>query len=327
MLKYNKKKYKEVISEETIQEIEKRKQVKCLFGGIFGTYVYDIFNNASDIDFYLIYDKRDTDENSFRYFDANTMNDIYMLDLDYIRTSSRDYLSGIRKYPTILYRDNVESRGSNLHKSDFTSQVIFEVLYSDYIWDSGFLTENINSILQEISYMGVLDYYFSRAYGNLKNNLSKEMVPAVKYLMAFLGYACMKWLLDRRTVPNMDIMSMAGLYLPDRYLDFFNRTWKVQKNLDIEKDPQFHMFEKTDNLFAMTAEEADRSTTLKEKKKAMVKKNESFNGWLKQELEMISELAGEIAEKKEQRRIEKGNSAFLFRGANDEMEIEGNGKS
>lgn len=312
MLRYNRDKYKEVISEDAIRKIEKERGVKCLFGAVCGTYVYNIFNNASDIDFYLIYDKMETNERAFRFFDANTMNDIYMLDWNYIRANSQEYLNGIFQYPSILYRKK-ESCGSNLHKSDFTSQIIFEILYSDYIWDSGFLSENMNSILQEISYIGILDYYFSRAYGNLKNNLSKDVVPAVKYLTAFLGYACMKWLLEEKVIPNMDILFMAKIYLPDCYWDFLNETIEIQKNLDVKKDPRVHIFDTgTDNLFAITAEEVDRSRTLKEKKKAMIKRNDSFNSWLGQELKAISESIKEISEKKKQVVIKRGNSAFLY---------------
>ena len=57
MIIYNKNKYQETISEKSIQNIERARGIKCLFGGAFATCVYGINNRAIDFDFYLIYDK------------------------------------------------------------------------------------------------------------------------------------------------------------------------------------------------------------------------------------------------------------------------------
>lgn len=316
---YNRDKYKEYISEETIKKIEKDRHVKCLFGGAFGTLVYNIGNNASDFDFYLIIDKKDSKEDAYRYFDEKTLNDIYMLDWNYIRTSSTSYLSGIKKYPSILHRDQLKIPAFNGHRDDYTSQLLFEILYSDYIWDSNFLQNNIDTILYEMSYIGILDYYFSRSYGNLTNNLSNEIVPAVKYLTAFLGYACIKWLLEKRTIPNMNFTSMCDLYLPSLHLDFLKDVWQKQKNLNVERNSRFHTLElSTHNLFTITAQAVDNSITMRGKstlyqeKIAVVNRNDNFNNWLRQELEKVSDKITQIAESEKKIIIKKGNTAFLF---------------
>lgn len=313
MIIYNKNKYQETISEKSIQHIERARGIKCLFGGAFATCVYGINNRASDFDFYLIYDKCKNEMATFQQFDTDTLQDLYMLDWDYINTDSQKYLEGIQRYPTILYREHNKQHKFNTHRDDFTSQVLFEILYSDYIWDSGFLMQHIDQILEELSFIGILDYYFSRAYGNLNHNLSKEYVPAVKYLMMFLGYSCMKWLLEYQTIPCMDFECMVQVFAPYRYVSFLREVKKIQKELDTERDYRVHIYdESTVDFFQITPQEADNKKHMKQKKIAMVAKNEDFNNWMRNELAIIAEEMGRLRTSREKVRIKKGSSAFLF---------------
>lgn len=314
VLNYDTNKYKAYLTEEFLLNMEKERGVTCLFGAAFGPYVYGIDNRVSDFDFYLIFDKKGRGDDAFRSFDEDSMTDVYMLDINYIQTSSRTYLNGIPKYPSVLYRKSENVHVYNIHREDFTSQIIFEILYSDYVWDSGYLSKNIDSILSEISYIGVLDYYFSRVYGNLKNQLSKEQAPAVKYLMSFLGYSCLKWLLEYRTIPNMDIWSMLRFYAPAWCVDFLTEVIKVQKGLDAKKDYRMHQADVgTYNLFQISPQEADRRHTTLEKKKAVVSRNERYNEWLWKEIETIRAIIEEIGKKGASLTLQKGNASFLFR--------------
>lgn len=314
MLYYDAGKYKRYISEETIEKIEKEMGIQCLFGGAFSTCVYGIDNNASDFDFYLIYDKKENAVESFRYFDKETLNDIYMLDWNYINMSGSLYLKSIQKYPSILHRDRGSEHRLNLHRADFTSQIVFEILYSDYIWDSGFLKDHLDEILSGLSYLGILDYYFTRAWGNYNQELLKGKGRAVKYLMTFLGYACMRWLLEYKTVPNMDIQFMFGQYMPERFSAFFNEVLEKQKHLDVARDFQMHSYDVgTHNLFAVKAQDMDVSKALKEKKEALIEKNEDVNLWIGQELKLLADSISSIAERRVKIYIQEGSTAFLFK--------------
>lgn len=314
MLYYDEKKYEKCISDETILKIESEMGIKCLFGGAFSTCVYGIDNNASDFDFYLLYDKRDTAAEAFRYFDKETLIDIYMLDWNYVNRSSSLYLESIAKYPSILHRAGGREHRMNFQRADFTSQVIFEILYSDYVWDSGFLLDNIDGILRSLSYVGILDYYFTRAWGNLHQELVKEEGRAVKYLMAFLGYACMRWLTEYKTIPNMNIHFMFQQYLPEHFKGFFSDILKRQKDVNVERDFRMHSFDVgTHNLFQVDAKEMDVSNALTEKKEALVEKNEDVNTWLGQELKKLADLLPIIASSPDRICVHGGNMSFLFK--------------
>ena len=56
MLFYDKQIYNELpINEEIINQIEKEKNIKCLFGAAFSAKVYGYDNSESDLDFYMIF--------------------------------------------------------------------------------------------------------------------------------------------------------------------------------------------------------------------------------------------------------------------------------
>lgn len=314
MLYYDQNKYKKCISEETIINIENKMGIQCLFGGAFSTCVYGIDNKSSDFDFYLIYDKKETDIESFRYFDEEIFNDIVMLDWNYVNANSDSYLRGIKKYPSVLYRSNEKEHSLNFHRADFTSNIIFEILYSDYIWDSGFLVNNMHNVLRNISYLGTLDYYFTRAWGNFNHELLTERGRAVKYLMTFLGYACMRWLIEYKTIPSMDITFMLNQYMPGRFAEFFNEVLDKQKNLETDRDFRTHSFNVgTHNLFRVDAKTMDSSTPLMEKEAAYIERNEDLNFWMRQELNFLAQRIEQIADERENIHIEQGNTALLFK--------------
>lgn len=314
MLYYDKDKYEKVISEETILKIEHKMRVKCLFGGAFSTCVYGINNKGSDFDFYLLYDRKETDIESFRYFDEETLEDIYMLDWRYINESSSLYLKGIDKYPSILHRGNGKEHRLNLHRADFTSQVLFEILYSDYIWDSGFLASHTEEILKGLSYLGIVDYYFTRAWGNFHQEMLKERGRAVKYLMTFLGYGCMRWLMEYKTIPSMDISFMYKQYMPVQFVGFFDEVLEKQRSLNIERDFRMHTYDVgTHNLFGVSAQDADGSKALKEKNEVLIEKKEAVNVWMEEELQRLAGWIKSLAESGQRVSIQGGNTAFFFR--------------
>ena len=66
------------------------------------------------------------------------------------------------------------------------------------------------------------------------------------------------------------------------------------------------------DFFQITPQEADNKKHMKQKKIAMVAKNEDFNNWMRNELAIIAEEMGRLRSSREKVRIKKGSSAFLF---------------
>lgn len=274
MLYYDKEKYRMIITEELIQRIENENGVKCLFGAAYSTYVYGFSNRASDFDFFLVVDKQNNKEDIFRIFIEKNEIDIICLDYFYIRETSIHYLNSIISYPSCLSKmdDKRKVNKYNFFREDFTSQIMFEILYSDYIWDSGFLTENLKEILDNISYIGICDYYFTRAYMNLKNILNKESVYVAKYLTTFMGVSCLKSLEDKAIIPYMNLEYMVNKFLPSQFEEF----------IEILIDKQRNLLNATYNQYKL---------------KVYVKMNAAFNKWIEDELERLAKILFEYKNK------------------------------
>ena len=222
MVYYDKYKYsKLVINDEFIEEIERSNGIKCLFGGVFSSKVYEFDNAESDTDFLIFFDGGNGSENrSFHFVCEQSLEDINMIDYRYLmkQMESREIID--YKVPSILYRNNdIIIHKFNQHRDDFfSSQKIFEILYSNFIWDSGFLIDNLDEILKMINVVDVLDYYYSRAYGNLVNKLEKEYVQCRIILRCFMGYCCMKQIIEDKEIPFMKMDYLIKRFSPKRFL-------------------------------------------------------------------------------------------------------------
>lgn len=283
MIIYDKKKYIETINDRIVNMIETEQGIKCLFGGAFSTKVYGIDNQFSDFDFYLIFEKDDDTQDS-RIFEKETCNDILLINYAHLQDLFYE------NYPSILFRDKKkEVAEDNYHRKDFIStQKIFEILYSDYIWDSGFLRLNIHNLLKQISVINVLDYYFSRAYGNLKNHLKTGTTDAVRILRTFLNVGCMKWVIENGSIPYMDINFMIKKYADNEISNYINDILRGVKSLKGERSSLMHMNYVNNDLFSLTEEMIKNSSNIQEKPKFMTKARKDFIIFIEKELKDIS---------------------------------------
>ncbi|MBD5487940.1 MAG: hypothetical protein HDR13_03990 [Lachnospiraceae bacterium] len=299
MLIYDNRKYSICVDEEFIARVEKKLNVQCLFGGAHSTMVYEIATPMSDLDFYLIFDRGNTDLREYVFSDCETNFDVNMIEINHINFSNKQYYKTICKYPSIFMRDSQASIPfSNKHRADYTSQLIFEILYSDYIWDSGYLKKNIDTLLSQLSFLGVLDYYYSRVYGHLTNNLSNNFVGARNILMAFLGYSCMKWLLLYQTIPVMKFQVMYELFCPNQFRTFL--FYAFQKQIGASFD--------CDNV--VNVDVLHGKGTFSKKVKVMLERNDNFNSWLADELRVIADEMGRLHERNQDNKINIGHAAF-----------------
>ena len=293
MIVFDEKKYNVWITEETIRGIEEDYGVKAVIGALIGTRVHEVDNRGSDFDFHLICQKGPGGKDAFTVFDETTFLDVAIFDWDYLRAEGRAYMNGISRYPSILHRTGSGPLPSiNMLRQDYGVAALFEMLCSDYIWISEEYAGRIEALVEEIPYLGILDYYYSRAYGNLQNQLVKDMVPTNRCLMSFIGYGCMRWLLEERTIPDMRFSSMLERYAPHELRDYLIEACRRQRGLDTQRNIQQRKFE-TDgetllDLFQAKAEQRGRIRLKEERSEAKIERSEAYNAWLRTELADIA---------------------------------------
>lgn len=310
MIYCNKEKYyKLLINDKDIRKIEKSLEIKILFGGAFSSKVYGIDNQFSDFDFYLIYEG---DFDNRRIFDKDTFNDYILLDYAKI---SKSLVYDLEHYPSILFRNDLEVKKTNYHLEDFqTTQKLFEILYSDYIWDSGFLKENIDTIIKSISLMDVIDYYFSRAYGTYVNYIRNKETNAARILRCFLNICCLKWVLEENTIPDMSIETLIDLYAPNDINIYLKYILRKVKSIDGIISAGMHTFDVgTDNLFAVNIEKLASSNTMIEKGKVIVVVDTNFRKYVKNQIDSIVEYIENNKYLLKEKKLDKGHSAFAIR--------------
>jgi len=284
MLYYDTKKYDLVFDTDDVRFLEEKYGFKCLFGAMFAAQVFGISNHYSDYDFFLLIDKKESGIDAFRIFIKEKLLEVVCMDYHYILEKCNSYKMEIENYPSIYYRRN-DNRvvNQNYLRDDFPTQILYECLYSDYIWDSGFLAENIKIILENISVKLVLDYYYTRVFGNLSNNMSKEKVPAVKCLMIVIGIGCMCGLIEKKKISMMNIENMIDEYIPYEYHSYLNKALNLQRNfIDTCNSSvgDIHSYNlPTENHFELTKEKMLEATHVQKKPLAYIEKDTEFVSW------------------------------------------------
>lgn len=307
MIVYDESVYEKVLDENLIKWIEKEDKVKVLFAGAACSTVMGYNDSTSDVDFYVIV------KSSFNKRNFLTAINLDYINLDYINLieNTKSYIGKHTIFPTYLNEPH-STHVFNLKQEDYaTSQKFFEILYSNYIYDSGFLKENIKEILNSISFVVVLDYYFSRAYGNLQNHLQKDVVIAKRYIRMFLGYSCMRWLIENKTIPNMSATNMIDLYAPQKFHAFLMDTLLAVKNFNPGKDLNNHIFNVgTHDLFTVSDEQEKNAFTLSKRKDFLIKRHDKFNDWMNSELESIAKIISKVDVHNEPK-IQLGNTVMI----------------
>lgn len=301
MLIYNQTKYQTIITDEMIDDINMKFGIQCLFGGMFGNQVYGIDNSVSDYDFIFVYKKCSCQMNMFRLFEEITYTDIILIDICHLLHCVTAYFQADMKFPSILYRKKLDFGSKhNIFQSDFYSHVLFEIISSDYIWDSGYLKKNVTKLQTYLRVIFEADYYYSRAYGNLFKNLNRQKVPAIKYLTTLIGIGAMREMLEENSMPLLEIDRMIEKYCPVSLKETYRDIVKAQKELREERDVCFHLKE-LQGMYTMLPAESYGT----EKKPAVfVPQKPKLNQWIAEQLKEI-ELRCRMAEKDTLLNLEK----------------------
>lgn len=271
------------IERKMIEKIEREYGIRCLFIAAKSSYVYGIQNAVSDRD-YIIIAEGGHDQVHIHY--EGTDVDFVFMGYDHIMGKQKEYLKNLRDFPSCLYRrSDPETVSENSYRDDYFTEVIFECLASNCIWDSGYLKENFDALLREISVKAVMDYYYTRAYGNWKNNLQKEQVLNHKYMTTLIGICCMKWIAEKGTIPRLNYKALVQEYVPDQYIPFFLDILRKHQNVRAEaKHIMDYHFRSLDARNIVEAKE--------EKPKAYTAPDREVNDWIQAQLE---ELKGAFA--------------------------------
>ena len=280
---------KQFINKTLIRELEDKYNIHCMFGAVKSSYVYGIQNATSDRDSIIVYQSEHQREIFQELIEENAV-DIIFMNFDYIINNQELYLSHVQDYPSCLYRKGKQKKvSSNAFRDDFCTEVIFECLASNCIWDSGYIRKNFNQLLQSISIKAVADYYFSRAYGNYKNNLQKDMVLNQKYMTTLIGICCIKWICKKYTIPNLNYKSLVEEYVPDEFIPFFLDILSEHKKNEkaIDNVMNYH-------YRAVNSERIEEAKS--EKPKAYTKSNEAVNQWLYNQINEVKDIIIDLPE-------------------------------
>ena len=301
MLIYDEKKYKiRTLDDEMVTTIERQYGVKVLFAGSFGTCVYGIHNRFSDVDFRCICDSRENPH--WRHYDKETMTDIWALDIVYAKEQGKRYLKQVRQFPSVLYRDKGKKVDAyDIIRDDFGIQIFLEILYSDYIWDSGYLKEHYEKLLMETSLLSSVDYYYSRAYGHRHNHLEMDTVNARYVLMCFVNVCICKWLVKNGSVPYVDCCSLIEYYAPREFKDWLVAVLCAQKAITLQSRSSLGDIHTnierfgTEDLFAVSVEKLRKDGEPQERKpKAYVENCPKFLAWIDKQLEELAYAMNQI---------------------------------
>lgn len=280
MVIFEKEKYiKMHFNDEYIKEIEKEYSIEILFAALKGTQIWGYSNAVSNYNFYVFFKTARQDLTHFRIKDLENDYSLRLYDLNYVLQESKSYIKNLNRVPSILFRD--EALDHQIKKQCFEDRAddklsyLFEVMYSDYIWDSGYLKKHMVELLNSISITGILDYYYSRAYGSLHNVFMNENIKGTKYLNTFLGIACMKWILKKRTIPVMNIYSMMEWCCPNDLKPYLEEIIEKQKTIGLKTLARYE-----NNPVIKKGE--------RERPKITVKKNDAFNHWIDMELRTLA---------------------------------------
>ena len=300
MLIYDETKYKiHTLDDEMIATIERQYSTKVLFAGKFGTCVYGINNRFSDVDFKCICDSRENPH--WQHYDKETMIDIWALDIAYIKEQGKRYLRQVRQFPSVLHRDKgVKVDTYDILRDDFGIQIFLEILYSDYIWDSGYLAEHYQELLAETPLVSAVDYYYSRAYGHRHNHLRTENVNAKYALMCFVNVCICKWLVENGSVPYVDCHTLIEYYASRDFKDWLLAALRAQKSVALQSGgcigdihTNLERFG-TENMFAVSAEKLRKDDPQERKPKVYVENCTEFLVWADKQLEELAYAMSQI---------------------------------
>ena len=297
---------------EHIKEIETDCGIKILFGGAYSAHAFGYATSTSDIDFYFCFESQTADfTQKWRFFD-DIFCDVNLISYDLCLQNTKKMMDEIPIYPSVLTK-NTQHESWSIHYDDFFSTTkFFEILLSSCIYDTGFLAKNIDKILSVIDIPILLDYYYTRAYGNLKDHLSKDYVEAKRVIRAFFGYSVLRAVIENRVIPSADITELIDKYADTDQKIFLSDTLNQMFDHKVAVTKAMHMPQgmSYDELSKLTKEEARKIGRAESKQVLMIPRNDKFNSFLADGLTKTAEDIKEFVNLNKRDGLKLGASIF-----------------
>lgn len=211
-----------------IGEIEKQIGYKIICGAAGGSYSLGLQNASSDVDCYMIIDC----EESSDVIHVNKEMDILgkTIAVDFMCVAYQDiiqeikiYLEKDKKYPTVFFRTEQEEKANagkkDVCRPDFKRSVLFRVLLSDEVLRLEEFKKNHEDFKEGIRIVDIIDYQFTRIYGNYMGNVKdKGFVPVRKYLYILHEICTCECLMRSPCKPPMHLLDLADCATLDTVL-------------------------------------------------------------------------------------------------------------
>ncbi|MBQ1871553.1 MAG: hypothetical protein II147_05180 [Lachnospiraceae bacterium] len=196
-----------------IEELEEKYNITCLCGQVGGGRAMALSNKRSDNDFDIFYKARSGDRLSLK---EKTVCDIggreietelNFIEFDDLLNAGLKIFGDIKaKYPTIHYRDaaekelnEAEANKPHYERAEYYATKLHWFITGDIIWLSDrFPVDRYKELAKKEPVIYALDYYYTRAYGNLYNYISREsVVNTRRYLNLMWQVMSAEWILKK----------------------------------------------------------------------------------------------------------------------------------
>lgn len=186
-----------------IEALTRQMGQNLLFGGLAGSRFYDVVTAASDWDFKLLC------ETSWIQFHRMGRYDFVCLGKDHVEKSIASFVDKRHVLPTALHNNGQRNDAClDAFRDDYVFSFVFEILCSRYVWNADYIREHLGDILSLVNVWLVVDYYFSRAYGNFRKFACAESIPIKKYLLMICHCLTMKRLIGNHCFFDPDFRSL-----------------------------------------------------------------------------------------------------------------------
>lgn len=237
--------------QKTLLKFEKEYQLEVLIAALGGSLSIGTHNSLSDCDIYVIYHHPENKilPRKLHCYTAN-MHEIHIISCSEqeIVEALQKYTAVSHSYPSYLNRTEDEVRLNHqlsmYEREDYPRTLVFYTLMADVIWT--FQTP-IDEIYQKfkcgLTVSDVLDFYYTKAYGNYEHFLiSEDIVLARKYITTIQEILYCRWLYEKKTIPPMDVCALMSVYkdtLPHKINKEIEAIFQINKSTKKDKFKKF----------------------------------------------------------------------------------------
>lgn len=205
--------------------IEKKYQCHVILAGFVGSQVIGLHNANSDYDVraVAIFTSYIPDKIFDSFLLKNTRIEIMTFPFERVISEIEEWSQLKKVYPTILS----DCISPLVHQDVFRAQFRLAVrcLFSS---DTVFLSTHIKNVQKGLAVRDQLDYDYSRAYINLKEFLSADIVNVRKYLYTINEILSIRWGLWKQTFPPDFLTLLQSFSVPDELNSTLN--WMIERN-------------------------------------------------------------------------------------------------